>query len=164
MNIIFLDIDGVLNSLDYFIERHPKVLELYDNTEFKGYIQLRIKRMLLDLDLKKIKILKEIIDATGAYVVVTSSWKKLDIFPYVKEQLISMGIPIIGVTIDNSVNRGEGIKKYLADNNVKKYIILDDDIFNDYDQELLNHLIKTSFNNGGLTESHKETIIKKLVK
>lgn len=39
-----------------------------------------------------------------------------------------MGIPIIGATIDNSSNRGEGIKNYLKENNVKRYIILDDDI------------------------------------
>lgn len=34
MNVIFLDIDGVLNDLNYFIERKPKVLELYANKNY----------------------------------------------------------------------------------------------------------------------------------
>ena len=110
MDVIFLDIDGVLNSKDYFIKRHPQVLELFRNNRLNNDIRLKLKRMLLDIDPNKLEILKEIIKATGAYVVVTSSWKRLEIFPYVKEQLISMGIPIIGTTTDNSSNRGEGIK------------------------------------------------------
>ena len=163
MNIIFLDIDGVLNSKNYFIERHPKLLELYKNNKFLDTISLKLKRMMLDIDLNKLNTLKETIKATGAYVVVTSSWKRLEIFPYVKEQLISMGIPIIGATIDNSSNRGEGIKNYLKENNVKRYIILDDDIFEDYDNELLMHLVKTSFVNDGFTDSYKKLAIEKLI-
>ena len=159
VNIIFLDIDGVLNSKNYFIERHPKVLKLYKNNKSPDTISLKLKRMMLDIDLNKLNTLKEIIKATGAYVVVTSSWKRLEIFPYVKEQLISMGIPIIG----NSSNRGEGIKNYLKENNAKRYIILDDDIFEDYDNELLMHLVKTSFVNDGLTDSYKKLAIEKLI-
>lgn len=163
VNIIFLDIDGVLNSKNYFIERHPKVLKLYKNNKSPDTISLKLKRMMLDIDLNKLNILKEIIKATGAYVVVTSSWKRSEIFPYVKEQLISMGIPIIGTTTDNSSNRGEGIKKYLKENSVKRYIILDDDIFEDYDEELLQHLVKTSFVNDGLTDNHKKKAIEKFI-
>ena len=164
MNVIFLDIDGVLNSKDYFIESHPKVLELCEGNKFNHDTKFKLERMMLDIDPNKLEILKDIINETEANVVITSSWKRLNIFPHIKEKLISIGIPVIGETIDNSENRGEGIKRYLMENNVSEYIILDDDIFDDYDEDLLSHLIKTSFNDGGLVEAHKKLILKKLVK
>ena len=164
MDVIFLDIDGVLNSKDYFIKRHSQVLELFRNNRLNNDIRLKLKRMMLDIDPNKLEILKEIINETGAKVVITSSWKRLEVFPLVMEQLISMGIPIIGATKDNSSDRGKGIRKYLNENNVLKYIILDDDIFDDYDEELLKHLVKTSFVNGGLKNCHKKEAIMKLRK
>ena len=36
MDVIFLDIDGVLNSKDYFIKRHPQVLELFRNNRLNN--------------------------------------------------------------------------------------------------------------------------------
>lgn len=119
---------------------------------------------MLDIDINKVNILREIIAETEAVVVVTSSWKSLKVFPYVKNELIKMGIPIIDVTTNQNCNRGTGIKKYLKEHHIKNYIILDDDIFDDYDEELLSHLVKTSFNYEGLSNNHKEKAIKKLVK
>ncbi len=164
MNVIFLDIDGVLNDLNYFMERHPKVLELYTNKIYDNSDTLKLQRLMLDIDIKKLKILKEIIDETKSLVVITSSWKTLEVFPYVKNELIKLGIPIIDVTKDHNFDRGTGIKNYLKEHNVENYIILDDDIFKDYDEELLSHLIKTSFISKGLSNNHKEKAIKKLIK
>ena len=70
MNVIFLDFDGVLNSLDYFIEREPKVLELYKDKNYVNDISLRFKRLMLDIDINKVKLLKEIALETNSYVVV----------------------------------------------------------------------------------------------
>ena len=39
-----------------------------------------------------------------------------------------------------------------------------DEIFEDYDEELLSHLVKTSFVNGGLTKRHKKEVIMKIKK
>ncbi len=77
VNIIFLDIDGVLNSKNYFIERHPKVLKLYKNNKSPDTISLKLKRMMLDIDLNKLNILKEIIKATGAYTTVIEEMYKV---------------------------------------------------------------------------------------
>ena len=46
---------------------------------------------------------------------------------------------------------------------IKRYIILDDDILEDYDEELLQHLVKTSFVNDGLTDNHKKKAIEKFI-
>lgn len=110
MNIIFLDIDGVLNSINYFIDNHSKVLELYQSKDWNDYNSLIIKRAMMDIDKNKLRILKEIIDETGSYVVVISSWKIRSIFPNIRDELINMGIPIIGVTVDYHSNRGKVLK------------------------------------------------------
>ena len=54
MKVIFLDIDGVLNSLDC-------------KEKIEGY---------LFVEDKKIALLKELIDATGAKIVLSSTWRR----------------------------------------------------------------------------------------
>lgn len=163
MNIIFLDIDGVLNCQKYLMNNHDKVIEFYKRHGNNiNSIDLLVERQMYDIDLEKVKILKDIIDSTNAKVVITSSWKKLEIFPYVICELKNMGIPVIGNTSDNGSNRGFGIKKYIDQNNIDNYVILDDEVFNDYDLELLSRLVKTSFYDNGLKIEHKEIIVKRL--
>ena len=74
MKVIFLDVDGVLNNDGYF-ERT------------KNEKQNRI-----ELDDENIKCLKEIIDLTGAKVVVTSTWKELRIYSKLISYLKTFGI------------------------------------------------------------------------
>lgn len=162
MNIIFLDIDGVLNSQNYIIKTHPKVLELYSNNNYSNNDELKLKRLMLDIDIKKLDILKDICNNTDSNVVIISAWKNLGVFPYVKNKLIEYGIPIIGITNDKNGNRGEGIKNYIIENNINNFIVLDDEIFEDYDKEILNRLVKTSFYKNGLEEEHKVKAIKLL--
>ena len=151
MNIMFLDIDGVLNDTDYYKKIYNEIHDKYN----------RFESQFRHIDIDKLKILKEITKETNSYIVITSSWKSLSIYQEIKNYLISLGIPIIGETKDSNSNRGEGIKNYIKENNVEKYVILDDDIFEDYDEELLSNLVKTSFMKGGLNEEHKILIIKK---
>ena len=161
LKIVFLDIDGVLNSSDFFASNCEEVKKFkYDLND----TYMLLKRQMMDIDYKKVAILKEIINETDAKVVITSSWKKLKIFPYVMCNLICEGIPIIDITHDKGYDRGTGIKKYLLEHDVDVdgYVILDDDIFNDYDEEIINKLVKTSFYHGGLEEKHAKEIIKKL--
>ena len=59
MKIIFLDIDGVLNSDEYF--------DKIKNLNINGIEN--------DIDISKIILLKKSLDETGAKIVLTSSWR-----------------------------------------------------------------------------------------
>ena len=141
MKVIFLDVDGVLNNDGYF-ERT------------KNEKQNRI-----ELDDENIKCLKEIIDLTGAKVVVTSTWKELRIYNELISYLKSFGIEVYDKTVHMSYNRGDEIREYLSTHEIDNFIILDDEIFKDFN-ELILHLVKTDFYNGGLTEQHKTLALK----
>ena len=161
MKVIFLDMDGVLNYLDFFIKinnnrlNYNKLLKEFD---------YKLQRKLLEIDINKLYLLKEICDVTKSYVVVTSSWRKLSIYPHVEDYLINFGIPIIGTT-KHLGERGIEIKSYLKTHpEINNYIIIDDDIFPDFDEELLYHLIHTNFYNEGLDEDNYNDAIYKLNK
>ena len=59
MKVIFLDIDGVLNSDEYL----------------KKVKRLHIQGIESEIDINKIKLLKKAVDETKAKVVLTSSWR-----------------------------------------------------------------------------------------
>ena len=150
-NIIFLDIDGVLNSNKYF-----------DSISNKECIN-PVDRLMLDIDMSKVKLLLEVINKTKAKIVITSSWRRMKLYPYIKERLVSMGLPVVGETPFIEGRRGEEIKLYLANNYVSNYCIIDDEVFKDYNT-LEDNLIKTNFYQDGLTKDHAEEVVNKLIK
>ncbi len=153
MKVIFLDIDGVLNSDEYF--------DKIENLNVQG-----IER---EIDVNKIKLLKRAVDETKAKVVLTSSWRYTKKAKYLKDLLSNFEIYVDSTPFINH-KRGLEIKKWLSDNpNVGDYVILDDEIFDSYDEELMNKLIKISNGNGrnfgeGLLPKDVDKIIEKLGK
>ena len=153
MKIIFLDIDGVLNSDEYF--------DKIKNLNINGIEN--------DIDVSKIVLLKKSLDETGAKVVLTSSWRYTRKAQELKQLLLSYGI-IVDCTpfIDNE--RGIEIKKWLQEHNdVQDFVILDDEIFDSYDEKLMKKLIKISDTNGinygeGLQPKHIQEIIQRFGK
>lgn len=151
MKVIFLDVDGVLNSDEYF--------DKIRNLDIQG-----IER---EVDIEKIKLLKKAIDKTGAKVVLSSSWRYTKYAQYLKELLSNYDIYVDSTPfIENE--RGLEIKKWLSDNqDAEDFVILDDEIFDSYDESLIKNLIKTSNGNGrnfgeGLLPRDVDEIIKRL--
>ena len=121
MKIIFLDIDGVLNNV--------RTQEM-----FEDYIFISDDKILL---------LKELIDKTGAKVVLSSSWRKgwrfkdtnprcanedVRLFNALELKLKEYGITLISYT-GHFWNRGKEIEDWLNNWNgekIESFVILDD--------------------------------------
>ena len=158
MKVIFLDIDGVLNSQKYFIENHQDNL-IYHKVYNSNTIEDKLKLQILDIDLEKLELIMKIVYETDAKIVISSSWRKLRIWPLLEDYLISKGLPIIDVTPKLN-DRGEEIRTYLKEHSkIDTFIILDDEVFKDF-YELENYLIKTDFYDEGLTEEDANEAIK----
>lgn len=145
MKIIFLDVDGVLNS------------ELTED-HFGMYV---------GIEDKKVELLKQIIDATGAKIVLSSTWRlgysrfgtllegNRD---YLNEKLAKYGLQTFSQTEDLSRHgeqRGKEINDWLEKHDdVDGWVVLDDEYFWDFGvYNIIPHWVKTYFygNNGGLT-------------
>lgn len=149
MKVIFLDVDGVLNSADS---------------------EDRLSHSIIGIDYSGVKLLREIVDKTGAEIVLVSSWKlrwhktkenQSMLANYLDKRLAEENLVIMDKTKDNITNRGEGISNWLKEHpEVDTWIILDDEVFEDYEEYgCMPHLVKTSFYDGGLKDVHVEQAI-----
>ena len=142
MKIIFLDIDGVLNTTKTFI----------DNYYF--YKSTGIRRV--EIDEFRVKYLKEIVDKTDSKIVLSSSWRffgKMIDNTYVPSNdkmkcLIDIfnnyGLSIYDITPRDSKGiRQNEINMWLGSNNVDSFIVIDDDSY-DLVDFIDRELIKTS--------------------
>lgn len=153
MNVIFLDVDGVLNNRR-------------SNSRCRGFI---------GIDDDKVKRLREIVAATDAKIVLCSSWKsgwerhdkddQDELANYLDRKLKREGLRLIDKTCDSGGDRGRGIINWLESKDVSSWIVLDDEIFDDYEElGVMPNLVKTSFcdENGGLQKEHVDKAIKLL--
>lgn len=156
MKIVFLDIDGVLNSEEFFIERTQDCR--YDNYRAAGYSP-KMSRNLCSLDSVAIANLNYIISQTGAKIVVSSTWRCDD--PWLQELFAVVGIPsYIGITPYHIArHRGTEIKQWLDKHpEVENYVILDDD--NDMLDSQLDNFVQTDAYKRGLSLVNAEQAIK----
>ena len=109
MKLIFIDIDGVMNSV----------------TGQEPYIA--------DMEVSKLKLLKSIIDVNGVFgIVLTSDRRYSKVYMnHFLDALDQFEIYLVDVIrnpleSDPDDNRGKQIKDYLRDNKVDKFVILDD--------------------------------------
>ena len=137
MKIIFLDIDGVVNCWNTK-ERAPSKV--------------------VGVEQRLIAYIKEIVDATGAKIVLSSTWRKdwaFDLlngkdWDYLSKEFAKQDLYFLDYTpIRRDSNRGEEIKEWLENTgyDVYSYVIIDDDMF---DIRALHegHMVQTSFNEG----------------
>jgi hypothetical protein len=73
--IIFLDHDGVMCLYDQWGGRQKKKAKWYKKNGFTEDHHLPVTQRLDNFDSKAIKILNEILENTGAEIVVSSDWK-----------------------------------------------------------------------------------------
>ena len=151
MKAIFLDVDGVLNSDEYF-----------DSVGYSDDDSIEN-----EIDMNKIKLLKEAVDLTDAQVVLSSSWRYTRKAQSLRKLLIENGI-MTDVTPFLQNKRGLEIKTWLKNNSdVDDFVILDDEVFDSYDDFLLSKLIKISDSSGngfgrGLLPKDVDKIVKQL--
>ncbi len=145
--IIYLDIDGVLNSDDF-----AKFC-----LEEEGFDPFDVDA----LDPRAIKNLKYIVEETGAQIVLSSSWRWEDVAKTaVRTQLKDFGLIFIDTTtmkINRCKSRTMEIETHLEEHpEIKRYVILDD---TDIEPPLERYQIKTIFKTG-LTRKDAEKAIK----
>ena len=165
MKILFLDVDGVLNSERWFIARSPlKSLpdaNPIDSMWPQGHIEL-----------VKVMMLNDIVKRTDCHIVLSSSWRQMMAFTDFGNLLagkFNFNFPdrFIGATpiLGTTQVRGFEIQTWLdtewKQNNtvIEKFVILDDD--NDM-AELVSHLVQTTWENG-MEESHRDEVIRRLL-
>ena len=117
MNILFLDIDGVLTSMKS--QAGPKVEILWSLEE---------ERLVDDFDPDCIDRLKRILKETGASVVISSSWRERFTLETLIKHFEGFGVTgIIGMTPVLKDHRGKEIQAWLDEHkDVDRFVILDD--------------------------------------
>lgn len=167
MNIVFLDVDGVLTYSNY------------KNDETA------------DIDIEKVRLLKEICDKSNAKVVISSSWRGSESYTpkmyYVLTKILTgSGIDVIGntpflstkfkdkgesktVSLNDILNtklkygtgRAAEVQKWINDHGINNFVILDDEDWDwsDYGYEK-NWIRPTWFEDGGLKSENVDKAIK----
>lgn len=149
--VLFLDIDGVLNSHRY-MGVHPDAFSDEDGPED-----------LWELDPEACARLENLIQRTRAVLVVSSMWRKYHSAEELTRFLRLRGCPsavVVGVTPDLAAPRGDEIHAYLKEHpEVSQFAIVDDDA----DLEpFFDKLVQTTMAEG-LLDHHVEALVKLLL-
>ena len=165
-NIIFLDIDGVLNCQLFYDSKQFKDYKEAKKTLRKSVKAKEIERMEYyssQICKQRIGWFNDLCKDVNAKVVISSTWRMGKTIEELQEIMNYCGgtFEIIGKTIHNGFERGTEIAKWLRDNINKethgcnyydfyRYAIIDDD--SDMLLNQANHFFQTD-NYSGLTPS-----------
>ncbi len=141
MKLIFLDFDGVLNSINY-ARRTRQIGEMSTTYDIDPAAAERIRRLVFE---------------TGAKIVVSSTWRIIHNLQSLQRILGVFNIPakdVIGVTPRMNADRGHEIQAWLdcTEEDIESFVIIDDS--SDMAHLLLN-LVHTSWRSGFL-DAHVE--------
>ena len=135
MKILFLDIDGVLNSVYY-----SKKMEY---NEF--------------FEKKKIELIKQIVEKTNCKIVLTSLRLNFQLYDNeIKDTLENEGLKIYDTLNLSFISKAESIQRYIKNkDSIENYVVVDD---SDYKNDFQYHFVKTS-TYYGLTKSKAKKIV-----
>ena len=133
MKVVFLDIDGVLNDA-------VTTEDLMDDLLKKDHLDC----------------LKMIIDATGAKIVLSSTWRLFSgARNDVKNALRTVGLEFIDKTKELR-DRASEVQEWLSRHpDVEQFVILDDE---ELSEKFPNNLVQTTFYHGLLPEHYEKAI------
>ena len=155
MNVIFLDVDGVLNSFPYF-ESMKGLSTKSDYNEISDFHLQMLSKLYHDCDAK---------------IVLASTWRDLDdptdkscytMYKYLLDSLAKYGMTVFDKTPLIGGARPLEIVTWLQQCNENvNFVVLDDDYSSEeYDKyEIADHLVQTKFfcdtiDEGGLQQEH----------
>lgn len=150
VRLIFIDIDGVFNSLTYYKSDRFNNEPTYPLSEF---------------DTECVKRYMNIIEKTGAKTVISSSWRFTDGLRNIMEQVGFYGTALeFEITPYLGTIRGLEIRSYLEqyedthkNEEVESYCIIDDETDMLYEQK--DNFVNTDIN-FGLTDEDVDKVIK----
>lgn len=118
MDIIFLDIDGVLRTTASDMWWSDKLIQPIPDSIFNRRFSPT-----------PVSLINQLVNITKAKIVITSTWKSVYDLEELKKELFSRGLflDIIDVT-PVLQNRGLEIQCWLDMNSVNKYVVIDDNI------------------------------------
>lgn len=139
--LLFLDIDGVLNHV-------------------KGDAPI---------DTDCLRNLKKVVDATGAEIILISSWRlgwskddkshQSDDADYLDSRLAVVGLSVMDKASIHTGTRTYAVADWVMRTDASSFAILDDEGWQYQDGPLADHLVATEYLNGGLTEELAERAI-----
>lgn len=121
MKVLFLDIDGVLNSREWYLFNK-------DEIALESGLMYRHQQ---ELDPKACALVDELCTEFSLAIVISSTWRRLHSLGEIQKMLANRGLhaPVIGATPQlRGGYRGQEVDEWLYDNpGVTKHVILDDD-------------------------------------
>lgn len=160
MKYIFLDIDGVFNSADY-----GNSIEYLTETSGMSDAQVMLIAHHTHLDPKAIKVFDELVERSGAVVILSSTWRTHYSVDEMNEMLkgrgakfkISAATPVLFGKLSSRIPRGKEIAEFLKKSEkADSFVIIDD---HDDMIHLKPHLVQTNVKHG-LTKEDVEKALK----
>lgn len=150
MKIVFLDIDGVLNSDDWYKSGEAK--KAYEKTNIVSDYHF---------DPNAWKLVEKLLIETGAKIVLSSSWRNFTLEATLKDftgtNFEVLNKYIVGITPRSSLrHRGKEIETFMKNTDIKidGYVIIDDDT--DFNTDQLPYFVRTDWFHGITEENYNK--------
>ncbi|TSC83270.1 MAG: hypothetical protein G01um101419_100 [Parcubacteria group bacterium Gr01-1014_19] len=135
--VIFQDIDGVLNTMEYLNRVHRAT----------------------SMDPVNVARMRAVVEKTGAQLVISSAWRTAhDWEEIIRSEAAKAGwadLPIIGRT-GESHSRGAEIDQWLKENPTEDFVIVDDNVWDMFPSQA-SHVVECD-DRVGFSEANRQTI------